>query len=546
MPKLEVRTPSSTYSDKIEFSSEVFRVGRKDDNDLILPEKNISGYHFRIIQTEKGFELEDLDSSNGTYLNKYLINKCSLLKDGDIIQCGRYRIRFKISDIEGTTSGRNILQSDIIDRKLEDMDQRLMTLKRTPSQTIYNTATTISRLESSIKEAKRAYSRLKALYRSTNMIISHLNLEDRLEAILKITIQLMECDRGYIMLYEQGKRKVDSKLNIRVSYQIDENALGGLPSMSIAREVAEEGKTKKIDNVMDIDTLKEQKSIQAHNIISAICAPIRFEYKTIGVMYVDNVSRPYHYTQEDLTIFEILANQTAVVVEDGRLFERYKKEERKRLSFERYFSPQIVSEIMSRKSLLDSGGVRKEVSVLFADIRDFTSIAEGSEPHLLINSLNEYFTRMLDSIFKYEGCIDKFYGDGLLAFFGAPIEDEKHGLKAYYTACEMQEKVEGYSSYAAEKGLIPFTIGIGICSGPAIIGNIGSENHIEYTVIGDTVNIASRLSSQAQGKEILLAETTLKELDKQNIPRDMFDYLGDHTIRGREKTIGVYSVKRCV
>ena len=542
MPILEIQSITGSYPRRVEFTSDVFRAGRKNDNDLILPEKNISGYHFQIILTDRGFELEDLDSSNGTYLNKYLINNRTLLKDGDRVQAGRYRIRFKLSNESEGTERRKSNHDDIIDQKLEDMDRRLMTLKKTPSETVYNATTTISKLESSIKEAKRAYSRLKALYRSTNMIVSHFDLEDRLRAILKITIQLMECDRGYIMLYEKGTGQDDS-LSIRVSHQIDEDAPEGLPSMSIAQEVADTGKTKKIDNILDIDTLKDKKSIQAHNIISAICSPIRFEKQIIGVMYVDNISRPYHYTQEDLTIFEILANQTAVVVEDGRLFERYKTEERLRLNFERYFSPQIVSEIMSNKGILQLGGVRKEVSVLFADIRDFTSIAEDSEPQVLIDSLNEYFNRMLEAIFNHEGCIDKFYGDGLLAFFGAPIEDEKHTLKVYRTAREMQEKVAEYNQYARENGLIPFSIGIGICSGPAIIGNIGSEHHIEYTVVGDTVNVASRLSGEARGGEILISENTLEGLGLYGIPHDTFKYLGEQALKGREKTIKVYTVQ---
>ncbi len=542
MPILEIQSITGSYPRRVEFTSDVFRAGRKNDNDLILPEKNISGYHFQIILTDRGFELEDLDSSNGTYLNKYLINNRTLLKDGDRVQAGRYRIRFKLSNESEGTERRKSNHDDIIDQKLEDMDRRLMTLKKTPSETVYNATTTISKLESSIKEAKRAYSRLKALYRSTNMIVSHFDLEDRLRAILKITIQLMECDRGYIMLYEKGTGQDDS-LSIRVSHQIDEDAPEGLPSMSIAQEVADTGKTKKIDNILDIDTLKDKKSIQAHNIISAICSPIRFEKQIIGVMYVDNISRPYHYTQEDLTIFEILANQTAVVVEDGRLFERYKTEERLRLNFERYFSPQIVSEIMSNKGILQLGGVRKAVSVLFADIRDFTSIAEDSEPQVLIDSLNEYFKRMLEAIFNHEGCIDKFYGDGLLAFFGAPIEDEKHTLKVYRTAREMQEKVAEYNQYARENGLIPFSIGIGICSGPAIIGNIGSEHHIEYTVVGDTVNVASRLSGEARGGEILISENTLEGLGLYGIPHDTFKYLGEQALKGREKTIKVYTVQ---
>ncbi len=539
MPFLFVQSASGSFRRRIEFSCDLFKVGRKKDNDLILPDKSISGYHFQILRTEKGYEVEDRNSSNGTYLNKYIINDRTPLKEGDRIQASKYRMIFRLKSDEKGEKAASLKDSDIIDRKLEDMNQRLKTLKETSfGDTTVNTRT-ISRLESSIQEAKVAYSRLKALYRSTTIIVSHMDLEKRLEEMLKITMRVMNCDRGYIMLYEGSP----PRLRIKVSYQIDEDVPAGAPSMSIAREVARTGNIKKIDNILDLDELKSQKSVVSHNIISAICSPITFEKNVIGVMYVDNITRTYHYTQEDVTIFEILANQTAVIIEDGRLFERFKNEERIRVNFERYFSPQIVSEIMSEKGMMEMGGVRKQVSVLFVDIRDFTSLAEESHPQVLIDSLNEYFKRMLDIIFKYDGCIDKFYGDGLLAFFGAPIEDENHGLKVYLTACDMREEMQNYCQYAADKGLLRFSVGIGICSGSAIVGNIGSQSHIEYTVIGDTVNVASRLSSEAKSNEILLADTTLQELERHGMERLTFHFHGHQTLRGRGKTIGIYSVK---
>ncbi len=543
MPTLYIYGPGSLSYTKQYFNQNLFRIGRKPDNDLVLPDKHVSGYHCKIEKTgETSFILEDLNSSNGTFLNGYLINTKTILKDGDVIKVGAYKIYFKLDTEEKTTAefAKIRQQKDLIEEKLDNLDKTIYQLKKQKDFKSKKLSSTLDYIESSLSEAKRAYSRLKALYKSASMIISHINLEQRLQVILKIAIELMEGDRGYLMLYEDENEK---ELKVKVSYNIENTEDMGKPSMTIANKVIETGKPQKIDNIYDISDLQSQKSIMLQHIISAICAPLKFENKIIGVLYVDNVTRPYHYTDEDITIFEILVNQAAAAIENARLFEKIKIEERKRASLERYFSPQVIQEILSNENVLELKGVRKEISILFVDIRNFTNIAEEYDPKQVVDSLNEYFERMAKIIFKYNGVIDKFYGDGLMAFFGAPIETPFHFYNATLAACEMLKEVKNYRQFAKKNNLTPFFVGIGIHTGMATIGNIGSQEHMEYTAIGDSVNLAFRLSSIAGKSEIVISESVYNLLKTTDFSMEIITPLGERYIKGKLQPVKVFSIK---
>lgn len=547
MPSLFIYPPGSFSYQKAEFTKLVYTLGRQPENDLMLPDKHISSKHCQIKLTEDGrYEIEDLNSSNGTYLNGYLINKKTPLKDGDVLKIGLYRFFFKLNAEEKTTQEFLKIRSskDLIEEKLDDLDQTIFKLKKNTKDKPAKMGNTLDHLQSSLKDAQKAYTRLKALYRSANMIISHLELEQRLQVILKIAIELMEGDRGYIMLYDNEPDQC--KLNIRVNHNMDTTCDSGLPSMTIANKVVETGVPQKIDNTYDVSELMQKKSILMQHIVSAICAPLKFEDRIIGVLYVDNVSSSYHYTDEDVTIFEILVNQAAVAIENARLFEKIKEEERKRANLEHYFSPQVVQEVLSNEGMLELYGAKKIISTIFVDIRGFTQIAETHEAKQLVDSLNAYFERMGTTIFKYNGCIDKFYGDGLMALFGAPIEDPSHFYNACMAACEMMIQVQEYRKTAVQNGLIPFHVGIGVNSGYATIGNIGSSQHMEYTAIGDTVNLAFRLSSLAGEGQVIISQDTIELLKNTDFPLQFIKSLGDVDVKGKEKPVKVSVIEESI
>lgn len=217
------------------------------------------------------------------------------------------------------------------------------------------------------------------------------------------------------------------------------------------------------------------------------------------------------------------------------------KEKRKvRKMLGQYVSPQVLSEVVDKYEdfLKAEVGSREQITVLFADIRGFTNISEGMPPDRVVEMLNYYFSVWSDVIFKYGGTVDKFIGDAIMALWGAPIKTADHASKAVRAALEMRERLKEVNRTLGEKGFPPVRIGIGINTGEAVLGNIGSERKLDYTVIGDTVNLASRLEALTKeyGCDILISESTATEID---VPTG---FVAEVKIRGKEKPVRIFSV----
>jgi adenylate cyclase len=206
----------------------------------------------------------------------------------------------------------------------------------------------------------------------------------------------------------------------------------------------------------------------------------------------------------------------------------------------RYVTRQVAEEILKDRDRLKLGGTRSSVSVLFSDIRNFTTISENSTAEEVVTMLNDYFTRMLDPIFRYDGTLDKFIGDAIMAVFGAPIPQENDAENAVKAALEMRRALKWYNVDREGRGELPIDIGIGITKGEAVSGNIGSEQRMEYTVIGDTVNVASRL-------EGLTKQYDYKILVNEQVYNDVRDKiacvdLGFANVKGKGEGVHIFGI----
>lgn len=240
----------------------------------------------------------------------------------------------------------------------------------------------------------------------------------------------------------------------------------------------------------------------------------------------------------DLDLLTALANYAAIGIEQARLNEKIKEEIKRRSQLERYHSPAVINRILTYSSTDSSIEAQDlDVSVLFSDIVGFTGLSEKMEPHRVALILNEYFSEMTDIIFRYDGTLDKFIGDAIMAVFGAPLAMPDHALRAVKTALEMRERLRQMNEEKFGKNKI--NIRIGINTGRVVAGDIGSPKRIEYTVLGNTVNIASRLESTiARPGQIVVGEATY------HIIRDLFvmEPVGEFNLRGMENLITVYEV----
>ena len=209
-------------------------------------------------------------------------------------------------------------------------------------------------------------------------------------------------------------------------------------------------------------------------------------------------------------------------------------------TFKRYVSKQVVDEILDNDSKLNLGGEKRKVTVLFADIRGFTSMSEKMEPEVVVSTLNEYFSEMIDIVFKNNGTLDKIIGDELMVVYGAPISAKDDTTRAVQTASDMQEKLKELNEERKKRKEPLIAVGIGINRGEVVSGNIGSREMMDYTVIGDTVNLAARLCSAAKPGQILVSNSVFKKT------RKMINYkkIEQLSLKGKRKKIDIFIVEQ--
>ena len=212
-----------------------------------------------------------------------------------------------------------------------------------------------------------------------------------------------------------------------------------------------------------------------------------------------------------------------------------------RTTFGRYVSPQILEHILAHPEKVQLGGDRRDLTILFSDIRGFTTISEASEPEQVVEMLNEYLTRMVEVLLAHGGTLDKFIGDAVMGFWNAPAADPDHPRHAVACAIEMIQETAKLRERWTTEGKAAIRIGIGINTGDAVVGNIGAEKVFGYTVIGDAVNLASRLESKNKdyGTEIIISEFTRERIG------GAFEtvYLDDVKVKGKEKAVKIYEVR---
>tara|TARA_S200000501_G_scaffold174266_2_gene164009 strand:+ start:11415 stop:13445 length:2031 start_codon:yes stop_codon:yes gene_type:complete len=207
-------------------------------------------------------------------------------------------------------------------------------------------------------------------------------------------------------------------------------------------------------------------------------------------------------------------------------------------TFKRYVSKQVVDEILDDETKLNLGGEEREITVLFSDIRGFTSMAENMNPEEVVSTLNEHFKAMIEIVFKYNGTLDKIVGDQLMIVFGAPISNKDDTKRAVNTALDMQSKVKTINKARTKKGADPVYIGIGVNKGLAVSGNIGSDERMDYTIIGDTVNLGARLCSVAKPNEILISQSVYSDI-KNGFKCKTLEPI---RVKGKKEKVLVYSV----
>ncbi|MGZ5819328.1 MAG: adenylate/guanylate cyclase domain-containing protein, partial [Burkholderiaceae bacterium] len=225
----------------------------------------------------------------------------------------------------------------------------------------------------------------------------------------------------------------------------------------------------------------------------------------------------------------------------GYLRERRSREQAVSL-FGRFLNPNVVRQIVDQGETVESlSGRNCNITVLFSDIRGFTTLSETRTPHEVVTLLNRYFERQVEVVFRHGGTLDKFIGDCIMAFWGAPVDDPEHAQHAVAAALEMQETLLSFKKELAAEGsnVLDFDVGIGVHTGPAVVGFIGAQRKLDYTAIGDTVNLASRVEGLTKGvARVLVTHDTVLACQASN--KFGFTSHGAFSVKGRAAAVELY------
>ncbi|PZV16886.1 MAG: guanylate cyclase [Pseudanabaena sp.] len=274
--------------------------------------------------------------------------------------------------------------------------------------------------------------------------------------------------------------------------------------------------------------------VNENDCYAIICAPILTKDRTIGVINISN-SEHVSYTAQDLKLFTAIVTQASGAIENAILHESKLREQRIKNNLERYLSPQVAEAVINEKEEVSLTTSKRKIAMLFSDIRNFTTKCEELEPEQLVTYLNEYFTQMVDVIFNHKGTVNKFVGDMIVAMFGAPSAIADREYWAITAAINMQKRIKNlHVDWIREN----FITGIGISSGDVIVGNIGSPQHMDYTAIGDEMNIASRLQGLAKGGQILVTRNVY-EATQSNFE---FREFGTLPVKGKKNLVEIFEV----
>lgn len=568
-------------------------LGRTPDNNISLPDTNVSRRHAVIRPKDGYFIITDLASANGTIVNGTGLRKyeANPLNEGDIIVICSTTMKFHaegqdphslkksgskgvfggiISIFKGRKKADNPVFSPAAIKinpggkepfmfkreqspgeatvKKHHTDIGSLTMVFSPDARIAPVSATIdasgsflegkSEDKDSVQELQAALKRLQAMVRISNNLSAITKPETLLEKIMDSIFDIFpHADRAFIMLRDPESGEMVPKLGRSRGSKKDQE------EFPVSRTIINTVVDKK-QSILSSDALKDgrfeaQMSVMSLSIRSLMCAPFMYKDELLGIISVDSMSGLHSFVQEDLSMLTSIAGQAAIAIKNADLFSVIDKETQVRTRLSRYLSKDIVEGVLEGTIPLHMGGEKKYGTVFFCDIVGFTAMAEKLSAVEVVGKLNHYFAITTEIITRNRGTLHKFGGDMIMAFWNVLFSDEHAQENAIRASIEMQQVVWQYDCERHASGQSPVFIGIGCNTGDFAGGNVGGEDHMEYTIIGDNVNLAQRIESLASRWQVFVAESTYKPASSRcsaiKLPRAQ--------VKGKAAAIQIYSVR---
>jgi adenylate cyclase len=506
-------------------------LGRSPECDVVIKDFGVSRRHAEVVIEGDGCRLKDLKSKNGTQVNGVRVLEV-ILNDGDQILLGKFQLSFRKTLEEQVVLDEEkpmLEEAGTVIRSVGDLSKYFEEKpptgpkQRPPVAAPGRAAPPV--VETELGKINRV---LRSLSELAKALISA-QPEEVPARVMAAVFEHIPADRGFLMLLDE-----EGNLKPRVVHHRHGDDEKITISKTIADRVVQDRVAILTSDAQVDPRFATGDSIRFHGIRSAMCAPLWKGDEVIGIIHVDSPMQTKTFTPDDLELLTALSNYAAVAIQQASLNKKIQQEKVARERLEKYFSPSIATRILSEG---EKEAQELEATVLFADIVGFTRIAERMDPPSVARLLNEYFSRMSEPIFEADGTLDKFIGDCIMAVFGAPYPQPDHAVRAVRVALEMRQRLNELN--AERGGSASISMRMGINSGPLVSGPIGSVKRKEITVLGDTVNIASRFESMvAEAGQIVIGERTYDLVKDQVEVRD----LGTVALKGRKESVRVYEV----
>ncbi len=495
-------------------------VGRHPTNDLRLLDREVSKEHACIELVNHSFLIRDLGSSNGTFVNGRRVKELKL-RDGDEIALGSLRLVFHTGESQLPSPGVTVLAStQSMPAFIAHLDQAEENEFRPADQL------------NDLPALKLDYEKLRIANEFHRMVGLERDQKSLLDKILKVAFELVPADNAVIFLNDpSGELRVEAIKHRKPGEEV-------VVSDTVLKRVTETRQAVLTADAIIDARFASSESIVAQGIRSAMAVPLLAKGALKGVLFCDTRERTNAFSEKDLKVLSGISSQAAIALENAELALKIEREAVTRAELSRFLSPAVADMVVRGEVELFRTGRLVEVSVLFADIRGFTTMAESEQPHETVSMLNQFFSAMAGVVFRHEGNLDKFIGDCVMATWGPPSSHPDDAARALRAALEMQREVVALNEQRAAQGKAPLEVGIGVNTGPAVVGYMGSTERHEFTAIGDSVNTASRLCGLARSGEVLASEATVKRAGPgfQTEPMSMLQ------VKGKEKGVPTYKV----
>lgn len=514
-------------------------LGRGLGSDMPIHDPTISRRHAELTAGTDGVEVKDLNSSNGTFINGKRVAAAPLAV-GETITFGKVQFQLRdlrlpadlpldlASDHPSQGGGEIVRQVSVEGRiaaDLASLDLGGRALPPDPSQLLLTATSADDR------QAKK----LSLLLDIWQKLSGEFDLDRLLRTVVDTTFEILNVDRVSILLIDERTGALTPTISRN---RFGDTQLQDVPR-SIAHKVIEE-QVAVVSHNAPADARFKSQSIVFQSVRSAMCSPLMASAdRVLGLLYVDNLTTSNTFSDEDLQFLVAFSGVAAMAIKNSHYAEQLRREATVRSNFERYFAPNVAAEIAQHDEAARAGGERRPISILFSDIRGFTAMAEGMGPDAIADLLTDYFSEMVEVVFEHGGTLDKFIGDAVMALWGAPIAHDDDPNRALRAALAMQETIADLNRRWAAQGRPELGVGIGLSHGDVFAGNIGSHRRLEYTVIGDAVNVAARLCAEAGPGEILVSESFCQVV---RAPVD-YEYLPEIAIKGKARVVQVFKVK---